>query len=52
LDSLTIATVIATYLVDRDDVATAEVFDGEGNPEITVTTQGGETYYVTIARAS
>jgi hypothetical protein len=44
MDAMTIATTIAEYLRDRDDVAEAYVDD----PFVRVTTQAGERYTVHI----
>lgn len=43
----TVAAMIAEYLDDRDDVASAENIEGD----IRVTTQGGESFIVTVTRA-
>lgn len=48
MDSKSIAEMIAAWLEDRDDIASAAVLGVEETPTIGIETQGGETYFVTV----
>lgn len=50
MDAKDLAEIIATYLVDRDDVASTDVFefDDTGHVGVDVKTQGAKSFTVTI----
>jgi archaellum component FlaG (FlaF/FlaG flagellin family) len=56
LDSHTLTTIIADYLRDRDDVATAAILNEDAlvdDPHvIAVKTQGGVTYMISVSEVT